>query len=220
MFSQKNVARAIEQGFEPVWQSLRPVPIVRIDFGKGNVLTRTLHGNVATYLCTAEGQVLDILPGIYEPATYIRRLDQARMLARYVNEVEPSYRDARLTNYHQQQAERLEIGMDAWTLTASRTVPAWSKASIEDPVEHVVFGQDEPELILPSSRKTLLARDTRFNETARRLPIERKLAACGRCLPLDLTRWLYREVLKADLDDPYLGLGKKLFPTYPFQDGQ
>ena len=36
-----------------------------------------------------------------------------------------------------------------------------------------------------------------------------------------MTRWLDREVLHADLDDPYLGLGKILFDTYPFakEDG-
>ena len=33
--------------------------------------------------------------------------------------------------------------------------------------------------------------------------------------PDKLTKWLYREVLHADLDDPYLGLGKALFENYP-----
>ena len=34
--------------------------------------------------------------------------------------------------------------------------------------------------------------------------------------PAALTKWLYKEVLHADLDDPYLGLGPALFASYPF----
>jgi hypothetical protein len=34
--------------------------------------------------------------------------------------------------------------------------------------------------------------------------------------PEKVTRPLYRDVLHADLDDPYLGLGQALFGTYPF----
>ena len=39
--------------------------------------------------------------------------------------------------------------------------------------------------------------------------------------PGGITKWLYREVLHADLDDPYLGLGDLLFANYPFaaEDG-
>ena len=37
-------------------------------------MTRTLHGNIATYVCTADGQVLDILPGIYAADAYQAKL--------------------------------------------------------------------------------------------------------------------------------------------------
>ena len=62
----------------------------------------------------------------------------------------------------------------------------------------------------------LLAEDTQA---------QRERSAGGkftRCSPktrlsLDkLTKWLYKEVLHADLDDPYLGLGNVLFANYPF----
>ncbi|MDH3718724.1 MAG: hypothetical protein OES79_11450, partial [Planctomycetota bacterium] len=68
------------------------------------------------------------------------------------------------------------------------------------------------------ARWDLLAEDTRINERVRRLAIHRYLARCGTVSPSDVTRWLYREVLHADLDDPYLGLGKTLFASYPFRD--
>ena len=54
-----------------------------IDFGNGHTVTRTLHGNVATYVCDADGIVYDVLPGIYTPAEYRRQFDQFRLLHRY-----------------------------------------------------------------------------------------------------------------------------------------
>ena len=58
--------------------------------------------------------------------------------------------------------------------------------------------------------------DTRLNESTRRRKIHLHLAKTGALPPTDLTKWLYREVLATDLDDPYLGLGKLLFETDPF----
>ena len=43
------------------------------------------------------------------------------------------------------------------------------------------------------------------------------LAEEGVHTPESLTKRIYREVLDADLDDPYLGLGDALFATYPFE---
>ena len=36
--------------------------------------------------------------------------------------------------------------------------------------------------------------------------------------PEQIKRWLYREVLHADLDDPYLGLGDALFGDGIFRE--
>ncbi len=38
----------------------------------------------------------------------------------------------------------------------------------------------------------------------------------GLTTPEDMHKWLYREALHADLEDPYLGLGKVLFEDYLF----
>jgi hypothetical protein len=64
----------------------------------------------------------------------------------------------------------------------------------------------------------LLAEDTRINESARREQIHEMLAAKASVRPAQVMKWLYREVLHADLEDPYLGLGNVLFANYPFKD--
>ena len=87
MFSREDVSAFINQHFEPAWEMVRPVPIVRIDFGNGNVATRTLRGNVASYVCGADGQIVDILPGIYTPAAYTVALARPRDLTQTLSRV-------------------------------------------------------------------------------------------------------------------------------------
>jgi hypothetical protein len=234
LFSRADVAHFINRYFEPVWQAVRPVPLVRIDFGNGTVVTRTLHGNIATYLCTAEGQVLDILPGIYTPEVYRDRLSQFRLLANYVDQLGPEKRAERLHAYHQGQGDALRhnapppvfVNMDV------------SKVSIEDRLKAVLVSGNGPArgavAAAPGEGKTtenprlaaaedlaswkLLAEDTRLNETTRRRHIHEWLASAGLVRPEQVTKRLYKEVLHADLDDPYLGLGSSLFANDPFRD--
>jgi hypothetical protein len=204
------------------------VPIVRIDFGDGNVLTRTLHGNIATYVCSADGRVLDVLPGIYTRSAYLNQLAQFGLLARYVDQEGNQHRPARLRDYHQGQAEALQKNQLPPHL--ARQAPI-TKAAIENRLKVVLMpagkGPVAQEPLLPAAGQPgrggedvatwkSLAEDTRVNERARRLEIHRILAAAGTVQPREISRRLYKEVLHADLDDPYLGLGPVLFAGYPF----
>ncbi len=84
LFSDENVAREINEKFEPIWVSVRDVPTVTIDFGKGHKIMRTLHGNVATHVLTADGTIVDILPGLYESQEYLAQLDQLWWVHHYM----------------------------------------------------------------------------------------------------------------------------------------
>jgi hypothetical protein len=240
LFSRDRVADYINITFEPAWESVRPVPIVRVDFGNGNVLTRTLHGNILTSVCTADGQVLDALPGIYAEDVYLDRLDQLRLLARYTQLAPPEQRAARLRDYHRLQADTLAKAQPpARFVQGKRTLPI-TKQAIERPVEVVLVsanvaammhGQQANQPVgqqavvrqpAPAdageevSRWKALAEDTQLNENTRRRQIHELLADTGLVRPEKVTRPIYKDVLAADLDDPYLGLGKTLFESYPF----
>jgi hypothetical protein len=60
--------------------------------------------------------------------------------------------------------------------------------------------------------------ETAINETVRRKQIHQMLAHGQMVTPNGLHKWLYRDVLHCDLDDPYLGLQAALFNNYPFVD--
>jgi hypothetical protein len=244
LFSNKQIADYINTHFEPVWQSVRPVPIVHIDFGNGKVLTRTLHGNIATYLCNSSGQVLDILPGIYQPGAYADRLDQLYLLSKYVDQAKNEDQlKTRLVSYHTMVAKQLVQkmapprfadladfskriiergtkvimmpGLPAVTGNAGdgdKPVPNDINGTSDKTVPHDINGTTDV-----ASWQALLA-DTDLNENERREKIHTMLATRKLTAPKDVTKWLYREVLHADLDDPYLGLGPTLFANYPFMD--
>lgn len=235
LFSQDDVANFLNLFFEPTWQSVRPVPLVRIDFGNGNVLTRTLHGNIVSSVCTSEGQVLDALPGLYAASTYRDRLNQLRLLALYLQSKPAGQRMDWLSGYHKRQAEALAKGQTPEQFAVNLATLAITKSVIERPLEMVLLRPSSPtppplpETVSPNAlagaedvaRWKALAEDTRLNETTRRRQVHDILAAAKSVNPEALTRRLYKEVLHADLDDPYLGLGDVLFASYPFarEDG-
>ncbi|MGH7150338.1 MAG: hypothetical protein ACREIU_06560, partial [Planctomycetota bacterium] len=77
LFSNPEVASFLNDRFVCAWESVRPVPKIDIDFGNGHTLRRTLNGNVVTYLCTPEGKVFDLLPGLHSPEGYLAGLRRA-----------------------------------------------------------------------------------------------------------------------------------------------
>lgn len=231
LFSDEKIVQALNNRFEPVWVSLRPVPIVRIDFGNGSVITRTLHGNIASYVLRSDGVVVDVLPGIYEPSAYYDNLDQLWWLARY-STLQKNYSEF-LGEYHEKQTIQL-----AQYHKPGRIAPFadLSKAAIEINVETILETQSnrsEVERVVPGKefvarpdfskpeqfkRWSKLAEDTGINELERRLAIHRLLAGAGAVKPEAITRRIYKDILHADLDDPYLGLGRQLFASYPFSE--
>ena len=215
MFSREDVSAFINQHFEPAWEMVRPVPIVRIDFGNGNVATRTLHGNVASYVCGADGQVIDILPGIYTPAAYTQALTVPRDFAGRLRQLEAERRLPALQQHHRAAAQgRRQAAQQAELQAAIRDV---GKGRIERRVERAVGPpQINGPQVRPRNAAELaawqpLADDTRLNQTQRRLLIHERLASAEATRPEQIMRWLYRDVLHADLDDPYLGLGDDFF---------
>lgn len=207
----------MSEQFEPAWQSLRPVPRVTIDFGNGNVVRRTLHGNVATYVCTSDGIVRDILPGIYEAQSYRRELARLAKIVKQSQQaadVEEFWRD-----YHRSRAEVLAAADNRrGNGSVSRGASIFAA---ERPTRRALRGEAPMEIAAAGGTASLaeaLAEDTRINQTTRRLKIHTFLAESPPVPPDAMSKWLYREVLGTDLDDPYLGLGEALFKHYPFAE--
>ncbi len=203
LFSSPKVAQYVNEHFEPVWQSVREVPTVTIDFGNGKKMTRTMNGNIATYICNNQGYVIDVLPGIYDQETYLAGLQGIHELSCQLPTDSKAF-DLALLQHHRTPARSL-------VETASSAVPGVASPAVPlDPTSM------SPMSI--SMGKEQLMGDVNLNENERRPMIHTYLSARVRTRPEDMKKWLYREVLHADLDDPMLGLGKVLGQNYPFDD--
>ncbi len=274
--SNPDVAELINTRFESAWESVRDAPQVTIDFGGGSVVRRTLHGNIATYVCAPDGAVIDVIPGLNDAATYRKRLAETLTVFEIYSKLPAAERAANLRQHHASapvsrallrgnlrllSKSGIELPAETIVAGANGTKPvivvggagggAGSKGMAELPVERTVAGTvagTPPTTPAPTSTLApgtlrastakftleapvksilvaadgtrvdleLLARDTQHNEEVRRPQIDAILAEDGAHTPESLTRRIYRDVLHADLDDPYLGLGETLFKTYPF----
>ena len=271
LFSNHEVATFIDATFEPVWVSVRPAPLVTIDFGNGHKVVRTLQGNVATYVGDADGAVYDVLPGIYTPGPYREQLTLLAALVKDLARFSATERMTRLKEYHVKRAAALNRPVTPLAVAVARTggagkggIGGGSPAvagfggnggsftggggiggnggssagggqggfgggigggapvfggGIEGPLEAVLAGRP----VVPSTppggdlaSRADLAFDVVVNETVRRKLVHDKLASLGCVRPDDLKKWLFRVVLKADLDDAHLGLGPVLNANYPF----
>jgi len=85
LYANSEVSSLLRDRFVLVWASERPVPVITIDYGDGRVLKRTITGNSAHYVLDSDGNVVDALPGLYDPVTFARILTAA---ARVGNSVE------------------------------------------------------------------------------------------------------------------------------------
>lgn len=234
LFSNADVASFIHDNFEPAWESVRPVPIVNVDFGNDTSVTRTMHGNIATYVCNAEGNVLDILPGAYDAATYLTQLEQLSLLSRWIAQADEPL--VQLREYHADQhrgldevatRKRFHVTTAEPIEKAFDRIADFSKVMrIEKPIEVVlqpVNRKSEVTYAVPAAdaqdaMQANLEQDAGYNELVRRRQIHERLAQADWTAPATITKWLYREVLNSDLDDPYLGMKDLLFAGYPFTD--
>jgi hypothetical protein len=99
LYANRDVSRFLRERFVLYWSSERPVPRVTIDYGDGRKLERTTTGNSAHYILDASGHVLDVLPGVYAPAAFVRELEGSLSLAERVRAT-PNQRASLIANYH------------------------------------------------------------------------------------------------------------------------
>ncbi|MGB9181864.1 MAG: hypothetical protein WCB68_21720 [Pyrinomonadaceae bacterium] len=84
LYSNAEISAALRERFILHWKSVRPAPRITIDYGDGRKFETTITGNSIHYILDAEGRVVDALPGLYGPQTFLRELTQAEAVAKKV----------------------------------------------------------------------------------------------------------------------------------------
>jgi hypothetical protein len=160
LYANAKVSRLLRERFVLVWTSERPVPKITIDFGDGRKLEQTTTGNSAHYVMDADGHVLDVLPGLYAPAAFIRELTDSLALADTIRDASDATRASVVTAYHrrkiagadtawrvaseQRQSEQLAAVVQAQRVTVT-------KAIVEMPMLESIT-PDMPARAIPADR--------------------------------------------------------------------
>ncbi len=113
LYPMREVAAELREHFVLHWHSVRPVPVVKVDFGDGRTLTRTITGNSAHLVLDRHGRPVDCLPGLLTPAAFLKAVRWARALARETDALAPSARTLVLRRRHRQARE---TNLRAWAV--------------------------------------------------------------------------------------------------------
>ncbi len=80
LYSNEEISTILRDRFILHWQSVRPVPLITIDFGDGRKLARTITGNSIHYVLDSDGKPIEAFPGVYGPGAFVRNLADAEKL--------------------------------------------------------------------------------------------------------------------------------------------
>lgn len=81
LYANENISKALRERYVLHWKSVRPVPVIRIDFGDGRKIERTITGNSIHYVLDADGRPIDAIPGLYGPKAFLHQLAWAENVA-------------------------------------------------------------------------------------------------------------------------------------------
>jgi hypothetical protein len=134
LYANAEVSAFLRDHFVLHWSSERPVPRVTIDFGDGeHRLVRTTTGNSAHYVLDEDGDVLDVLPGLYVPSVFRDQLVASLALAARVHGLTADQRERQIVAYHR---ELVASANTAWTdVTGAVVLPQLHRLARADEVE-------------------------------------------------------------------------------------
>lgn len=107
LYANASTSRFLRDNYVLHWQSVRPVPVITIDMGDGRVIKRTITGNSIHYILAPDGTVVDALPGLYAPATFLGALTAARDVCHQLRDASPGARARSLRLWQSRRSAEL-----------------------------------------------------------------------------------------------------------------
>ena len=109
LYSNAEVSALLREHFVLHWQSVRPAPVITVDFGDGRKLQRTITGNSIHYVLDATGDPIEALPGLYGPKVFTKALTDAEELFKSLAGKNDWDRKVLQRNYTRQQMNRISV---------------------------------------------------------------------------------------------------------------
>ncbi len=157
LYPHEQISKILRNDFILHWQSVRPVPKVTIDFGDGRKIETTITGNSIHYALDSQGRILDALPGLYGPASFIRWLQDTQTREQDIRNLDDKSRRAYLNSAHEQALQRITREWQADIARVSTPLPTrptiqQTAASVRPLAETPTPGPDEILIPVPTAR--------------------------------------------------------------------
>jgi hypothetical protein len=215
LYANRAISDRLRGGWILYWESVRPAPLMTIDFGDGRRIERTVTGNSLHYILDPEGEGLDVLPGLVGPGAFLRALEQGEELAARVATSQGEDRKRLIADFHRDRIVKATLGRTAEPPIEDAVLDANSRALMRLKTRGV-YGDASFERVVASFERAT-ARDGLENERRLRPMIDAwfvngEVGASG-----PLTDRIYSEVFLTPRTDPWLGLVPA--ETYSALDG-
>lgn len=112
LYANAEISQLLRDRYILHWKSVRPVPVITVDFGDGRKLVRTVTGNSAHYVLDSRGKTLDALPGLYGPQAFRQWLLRCEELAEQV--LVAKTEESKLAVLHQYHNNRAAAIQQQW----------------------------------------------------------------------------------------------------------
>jgi hypothetical protein len=196
------IARILSDRFILHWESLRPVPLVSIDFGDGHVVKRTLTGNSIHYLLASDGKVIDALPGLMNADTFRRELTAfADAITAHAGANPPQ-----LAAYYRSTLERIQKQPIVEPPATTADVSGERSADRAGRIAESKLILQLPLLQATRNPSAAVLADTLKNQRSIRPQILAWLQANPTIDLKVLNNRVYRDLFLSPLDDPQMGL--------------
>jgi hypothetical protein len=132
LYANSKLSKYMRDKFVMHWSSERPAPRVRIDYGNGRVLERTITGNSIHYVLDADGRPVDAIPGVYAPVVFEQQLEDALAISKKIAPYSGATRQYQLGELHRQ---RMAARMKEWKALGAIRVPSFYGDRLQTPAE-------------------------------------------------------------------------------------
>lgn len=112
LYPNEQISKYLRENYILHWKSVRPAPRITIDFGDGRKIERTITGNSIHYILDPDGTVIDAIPGLYNPAEFLKYLSLAREAYDSLTKVPPAGRTLALYKYRKTNFDRIVAERD------------------------------------------------------------------------------------------------------------
>lgn len=111
LYANTQIRERLHDRFVLHWKSVRPAPRITVDFGDGRKIESTVTGNSIHYILDSDGQLIEALPGLYDPVTFTKGLRDAETLLKSLAGRVGRERQMLLYNYYMDRTNKITL---AW----------------------------------------------------------------------------------------------------------